>query len=243
MTSIANSSTDAIYAKDREGRYTLFNNRAEQIIGKSKEEVLGHDDTLLFPPDQADLIKENDRLLVEQDTMTTFHQGLDTNEGPVTFLTTKGPLRDEAGEVIGVFGISRDITAIHKIEQELREKETRLRTLFHTLPDLIWLKDPGGIYLACNPAFERLFGATEQEILGKTDYDFVDKELADLFRANDRAAMDAGDSLSNNEWVTFADDGHRALLLTTKNPFFDDQGTLIGVLGIGRDITSIPASG
>ncbi|MEL0586611.1 MAG: PAS domain S-box protein [Candidatus Thiodiazotropha sp. (ex. Lucinoma kazani)] len=239
MNSIANSSMDAIYAKDREGRYTLFNNRAEQIIGKSKDEVLGYDDTLLFPPDQADMIKENDRILVEQDTMTSFHQGLDTDEGPITFLTTKGPLRDESGEIIGVFGVSRDVTAIHKIEQELREKETRLRTLFHTLPDLIWLKDHTGVYLACNPAFERLFGATEAEILGKTDYDFVDKELADFFRANDQAAIDAGGSLSNKEWVTFADDGHRALLLTTKTPFFDDQNTLIGVLGIGRDITSL----
>ncbi|EKD38572.1 MAG: PAS/PAC sensor hybrid histidine kinase [uncultured bacterium] len=93
------------------------------------------------------------------------------------------------------------------------------------------------MYLSCNQVFERLFGASEAEILGKTDYDFVDRELADFFVANDRKAIAAGKPTSNEEWVTFADDGHRALLDTIKTPMYDSQGTLIGVLGIGHDIT------
>ncbi|MEW8026439.1 MAG: PAS domain S-box protein [Candidatus Thiodiazotropha sp.] len=239
ISSIANSSLDAIYAKDHEGRYTLFNKQAEHFIGRSRNEVLGHDDTSLFPHDQAKEIMENDRLLISEDRVVSFHQTLDTDEGSATFLTTKGPLRDENGKIIGVFGISRDITALHLIEANLREKESRLRALFQTIPDLIWLKDPHGVYLSCNQTFERFFGAVESEILGKTDYDFVNQELADFFRANDRAAIDAGEPVSNKERITFADDGHEALLLTTKTPLFDDTDTLIGVLGIGRDITSL----
>jgi PAS domain S-box-containing protein len=99
-----------------------------------------------------------------------------------------------------------------------------------------------GVYLACNTTFERFFGAKEQDIVGKTDYDFVSPEQADFFRAHDRKAMEFNASCSNEEWVTFADDGHRALLYTTKTPMYETNGTLIGVLGIGRDITALKSA-
>ena len=83
----------------------------------------------------------------------------------------------------------------------------------------------------------RVFGAKEADIVGKTDYDFVDKELADFFRENDNKAIFAGKTTSNEEWITFADDGHRIFLDTIKTPMYDEQGMLIGILGIGRDIT------
>jgi PAS domain S-box-containing protein len=118
------------------------------------------------------------------------------------------------------------------------EHESRhLKTLVHALPDLVWLKDTEGVYLGCNPRFERFFGAPESGIVGRTDYDFVDRELADSFREHDRRAMAKGEPSVNEEWVSFADDGHRELLETTKTPMFDGRGRLIGVLGIGHDIT------
>jgi len=80
-------------------------------------------------------------------------------------------------------------------------------------------------------------GACAADILGRTDYDFVDRELADFFRENDRRAMAKGGPAVNEEWITFASDGHRELVETTKAPVHDPQGRLIGVLGIGHDIT------
>ncbi len=119
----------------------------------------------------------------------------------------------------------------------LKRNERFLNTIIITLPDLIWLKDPDGVYLACNSRFEEFFGASEAEILGKTDYDFVDTELADYFRAHDKKAILNGSPSVNEERVTFASDGHRELLETTKTPMLDDDGELIGVLGIGHNIT------
>jgi len=119
----------------------------------------------------------------------------------------------------------------------LENERAQLRTLLDTLPDLIWLKDPDGIYLSCNKRFEEFFGASEAQICGKTDFDFVDRELAEFFRQNDRAALAANGPRSNEEWVTFASDDHRELLLTTKAPMHDSSGRLIGVLGVARDIT------
>jgi PAS domain S-box-containing protein len=134
-------------------------------------------------------------------------------------------------------GILRDTTDRKRAEEELRDSENRLHTLVQAIPDLIWMKDKDGIYLSCNTMFERFFGAREADIAGKTDYDFVDRELADAFRDHDNKAMAAGKTTSNEEWITFADDGHRVFLDTIKTPMYDAGGTLIGVLGIGRDIT------
>ena len=112
-----------------------------------------------------------------------------------------------------------------------------LRALVQSMPDLVWIKDENGRFLACNKRFEHYFGAPENEIIGRTDYDFVDKETADFFREKDRQAIASGYPSSNEEWVTFADDGHTELLETTKTPMYDSDGRLIGVLGVGHDIT------
>ncbi len=121
---------------------------------------------------------------------------------------------------------------------ELEDQRQQLLTLVHTIPDLVWLKNLQGVYLACNPAFERFLGSTESEIVGHTDYDFIDTELADFFRTRDQAAAKASNPLVNEEWVTFADDGRLALVETVKTPLADGTGNVIGVLGIARDITA-----
>ncbi|GET34603.1 hypothetical protein PbJCM13498_34660 [Prolixibacter bellariivorans] len=131
----------------------------------------------------------------------------------------------------------RDINAHKPADNEWRNSEAQLHALLQAIPDLVWLKDAGGVYLACNPMFERLYGAKEVDMIGKTDYDFVDRELADFFREHDRKAMEAGKPTSNEEWLTFADDGHKIFSDTIKTPMYDENGNLIGVLGIGRDIT------
>ncbi len=123
------------------------------------------------------------------------------------------------------------------IERDLARERRLLRTVLNTIPDLVWLKDPEGKYLNANPMFERLMGAPEAVLLGKTDFEFVDRELAEFFRAHDARAAAAGKPSVNEEWLTFADDGHRALHETIKTPMYDERGGLVGVLGIARDIT------
>jgi PAS domain S-box-containing protein len=129
--------------------------------------------------------------------------------------------------------------ALQATQEAVARERTILRTLLDTLPDLVWLKDPDGVYLACNQRFELFFGAREKDILGKTDYDFVDRALADAFRANDRAAIERDGPTVNEETVTYATDGHQELLKTTKTPMRADDGHLIGVLGIAHDITEV----
>ena len=122
-------------------------------------------------------------------------------------------------------------------EEAFGKSEIHLRTLIKTIPDLIWMKDQDGVYLMCNSRFEDFFGAKEKEIIGKTDYDFVEKEQADFFRRHDKVAMDLGRPSRNEEKVTFAVDGHSEILETIKTPMFLGDDQIAGVLGIGRDMT------
>jgi diguanylate cyclase (GGDEF)-like protein/PAS domain S-box-containing protein len=126
---------------------------------------------------------------------------------------------------------------VKTLERGKRRAESLLRAILQTIPDLVWLKDEAGVYLACNRMFERLYGAAEADIIGKTDYDFVNRELADSFREHDLMAMQADKIDITERWITFADDGHRIYVETIKSAMYDDKGNLIGVLGIARDMT------
>lgn len=119
----------------------------------------------------------------------------------------------------------------------LNQNQKFFRSLISAIPDLVWVKDPQGVYLACNEAFERFFGAKEDKIVGKTDYDFVDRELADFFRFHDKRAMESDRPCVNEEWLTLAVTGDRILVETIKTPVKGDEGVLLGILGIARNIT------
>ncbi|ADE12790.1 PAS domain S-box protein [Sideroxydans lithotrophicus] len=147
-------------------------------------------------------------------------------------------LVDSAGRMAGLVS-EHDLTqtmASGLMEEKFEVDELFLRTFIDTIPDLVWLKDADGLYLACNRRFEALYGASEKDIIGKTDYDFVRREQADAFRKHDLKAMAEDQSSANEEWLEFAD-GSRGLFETIKTPMRDNQGQLIGVLGVARDIT------
>ena len=129
-------------------------------------------------------------------------------------------------------------TLVAQRTQEIIAARRQLETTFAAIPDLVWLKDPNGVYLSCNPPFERFFGAKEAEIVGKTDHDFVNQQLADFFREYDQKAIAVGKPNINEEWLTFAESGYCGWFETIKTPLCDAEGNLMGVLGISRDITA-----
>ena len=136
--------------------------------------------------------------------------------------------------------IDQKNNTISKIEERkslLEYQSAFAYTLINTIPDMVWLKDLDGIYLACNPMFENFFGAKESEIIGKSDFDFVDAELAQSFRDHDRVAIAAGGSRTNEEVLTFADGSYTGTFDTVKTLMKNGDGDTIGVLGISRDIS------
>jgi PAS domain S-box-containing protein len=159
--------------------------------------------------------------------------------GDLNRLISCTPVFNKEGLLEKVIHLATDITERKRAEEALRRNEGLLRAVLDSIPDLIWLKDPNGISLACDPMLERLLGASAERILGKTDYAFLDQEQADCLRAHDHktGTIAAGKPCRNEEWITLADNGQRLLLDTLKTPMYDAKGALVGVLGIGRDIT------
>ncbi|MBN2894275.1 MAG: EAL domain-containing protein [Campylobacterales bacterium] len=148
------------------------------------------------------------------------------------------PIKNEQGEVVRAIEYVKDITQEVKAKNALIDQKAFFRTIIQTIPDLVWIKDPEGVYLGCNPRFEQLYDVSEAQIIGKADYDFVDADLADFFRAHDLNAMRHNGPIINEEWLTFAANGYKGYFETTKTPMVDAQGALIGVLGVARDITA-----
>lgn len=192
----------------------------------------------IIHPDDIEMSDKMIRQAIEAGRKWVVERRIIHRDGSLRWVYEEGvAIRNKHGDVAFLDGFILDRTEHKQIELELKKNERHLRTLIETIPDLIWLKDAEGVYLSCNPEFERFFGARESEIVGKTDYDFVDRELADFFREKDRAAMAAGKPSMNEEEIIYADDGHRALLETIKTPLYDSERKQVGVLGIARDIT------
>lgn len=143
----------------------------------------------------------------------------------------------EDGRIASVLCVARDITEQKKSENALRQTQNRLWAVIDTIPDLVWMKDCNGVYLAANRAFERFLGAREQEIIGKTDYDFVCKEQADFFRQKDLAAIAANQICINEEVIQYHGEEQQRWLETRKVTVHDSNGDTLGVLGIGRDVS------
>jgi PAS domain S-box-containing protein len=133
LEGIVEGSTDAIFVKDLEGRYLLFNSAASDIMGKRCNEVLGHDDTLLFTPKEAAAVMARDREVISGGSIVAYEESVTTRSGEqsIVFHATKGPLYDAAGNVMGLFGISRNITGQKESEERalvtLRRQQAQLR--------------------------------------------------------------------------------------------------------------------
>lgn len=168
LVAIAESSEDAIFAKDAEGRYLLFNNAAARYVGRPAEAVLGQDDRALFPAEQADHVMAIDRRVRESGQAETNEETLMTAAGERVFLATKGPLRGPDGKVFGTFGISRDITARIRGEETARRLADDMNATLQAIPDLLFEIDAAGRYLKVRAANESQLAAAPNVLLGRT---------------------------------------------------------------------------
>ncbi len=224
---------------DKSGHIIFSNKRMVELFGNTPDTLVGKA--------YADLINSSESNKALERMFQLIHGKLDhvslermyQRSDGTTFLghLSGQRMNHPDGTFWALVGVITDITETKKTEAALVQSEGQLRTLVNTIPDLIWLKDEAGVYLSFNKTFECFFGAKESDIIGRTDYDFVNKALADFFRDHDRKAMAAGRPSMNEEELTFADNGYHGLFETIKTPMHDAGGNLIGVLGIARDIS------
>jgi PAS domain S-box-containing protein len=173
LRSIIDSTPDAIYVKDPDGRYLLVNAAAERFVGKPAAEILGKDDCALFPPAEAEAIMAADRREMEEPAPRTWEETLTSSTGATTtFWSTKGPIRRQDGSLVGLFGIARDVTERAHIQAALELSEAKFSTAFKTSPDSVNINRlSDGLYLEISDGFTEMTGFTRDDVQGKTSAD------------------------------------------------------------------------
>ena len=167
LQAISDNAGDIIFAKDLQGRYQFFNRIACEEVGLSVDQVLGRDDTQIFNPEVAARLRANDAQVLEMGHNQRFEEEINTPQGPQFNFSTKGPMRDADGRVVGLFGVSRNITPQRQAERALRESEAHYRSVVAVLGDGILVCDPQGRVLSCNPAAERAIGVSQSDWQGR----------------------------------------------------------------------------
>jgi PAS domain S-box-containing protein len=230
---------DSVYFKDGAGRFLRLNRALARRFGLADPaEAVGKTDFHFFTPEHA-----QQAAAVEQAILKTGQPvvGLEEKEtwpdGRVTWVaTTKLPLCDRDGRVVGTCGISRDVTDHHRAELALRDSEALYHSLVETLPLNVFRKDRQGRFTFANQRFCQTTGRPLEELLGKTDYDFYPAHLADKYRRDDQAVMEQHTNLDLVEEHQ-APAGDKRYVQVLKTPVYDSRGEVIGTQAFFWDVT------
>ncbi|MBA4003347.1 MAG: GGDEF domain-containing protein, partial [Delftia sp.] len=164
LDSVISGTSDAVFVKDLRGRYLLVNRAAASLVGRQAEDIVGKDDFALFPFGIASAIRRKDQAVLRQE-VATHEEQLTVEPGrTLDLLVTKGPVRNTAGHIAGLFGISRDITERKRFERELAQAAV----VFDSSHQGIMVVDPGRRITRVNPAFTRITGYASEDVIGKT---------------------------------------------------------------------------
>jgi len=164
LDAIANGSPDAIFAKDLQGRYVFANRETCRLLGQAESVVLGHGDDSVFPLHEAEMLTQADAEVLRSGQLVQREEQLTTVDGQRVYLASKGPLRGPDGSIIGLFGVSRDITERKRIEDVHRQ----WAMAFENTRDGVMIADDQGRIQAINRAFTEITGYTEADALGRT---------------------------------------------------------------------------
>ena len=232
--SLAANMPDNVARWDVQGCYLYVNPTHERTLGIAASELIGKP-----LPDTHEHVKAAiAQVVATGQVVELVRQSVPVGDEIQIHEVSLVPERDAAGHVVSVLGLGRNMTEFYRMQETMEKAHWLLRSVLQGIPDPVWMKDADGAFVVCNQGVVRLFNMKEEEIIGKTDYDFFDAEMAEFYQNKDRAALEAGGICINEEWWTFGDNGEKALMETSKVQVRSPDGKLIGVLGVARDITA-----
>ena len=237
---LVETTSDFVWEVDQNGFYTYANPKVKDLLGYDPEEVIGKTPFDLMPLDEAERIAKLFGDIVESGRAFATLENINLHkDGRRVVLETSGvPILDAKGNLVGYRGIDRDITERKLAEERLAEDRTLLRTLIDNLPDLIYAKHIDGRFVLANEAFVDFVGeATEQEIIGRTDFDFFPGDQAIKYYADEQVVLNSGQPLINKQEQVEDKARRGRWVLSTKAPLRDGSGKIIGLVCLNRDIT------
>ncbi len=246
LDAIISGTTDAIFVKDLQGRYLMINAAGASFLGRIVEEVIGKDDTELFSLDTARQIMAGDRRVIAAGETQTYEE-VGTAMGVTrTYLSTKGVYRDSQGNVIGLIGISRDITERKQMEEALRKSRDQLAIILGGITDGITVQDPTWRLIYANETAARIVGyPSAQALLEAPLQEVMEKfEIMDEFRQPfprdqlpGRIALQGKPGPETLLCFREVATSEERWSIAKATPVFDEQGQVQFVVNIFHEIT------
>jgi diguanylate cyclase (GGDEF)-like protein/PAS domain S-box-containing protein len=228
-----------IYTKDTAGRYTFVNEMVCQLFGRPREQIVGRDDSHFFDLEKSNELRVNDqRVMGLGETIMGEELNVVQPSGETRiYWSVKAPVRNAAGKIVGMCGISNDITERKRLEKEVEKQQQMLDTILNNVDAYVYLKNSERRYLYVNNRTAELFGRPAEQIVGRVDEDLMPKELADNFGKLDRQVFESQSKQCGEE--TFRDQSgavrhYWSIKMPIKLP--DQPDALIG---LSSDITEL----
>jgi len=249
LQNIIDTVADFIYIKDINSRFIQANKSVANNMGTTPDELIGKTDFDFYPKKLAQKFFEDEQKVIKsgQSVRNEVEPSIDQEGNKLIISTTKAPLKNASGKIIGSIGIGRNITAekqaeeeVKKANEEIRLERNQLRTLIDNIPDYIYIKDTECRFAVANKTLARTVRVdSPDDLIGKTDFDFYPEELARKFYKDELNVMKTRQPLINHEEPGIDEHGKKLFISSTKVPLIANKGEIKGIIGIGRDITAL----
>lgn len=237
LQAVLDGTTDVIFVKDAAGKYLFINRIGAQLVGKSMDEIVGQDDSSLFEPSVAANIRAIDQRVMAEGTPITYEQPGPLLAADHTFLLTKSPYRNAAGELLGVIGIARDISPQKRAAEVLADSARRFSTLANNSPTGIYEADADGASIYVNNMCCELFEASREQLLRQEGWNVIHPDDLPWVVERWQRFMASSDSSYQVEF-RFLFPGERIKhIVATALPLHDELGTKTGYIGNIIDVT------
>ncbi|SDX07202.1 PAS domain S-box-containing protein [Lutibacter oricola] len=228
-----------IYWKDRESKFLGCNNAYLKEMGLNKEEdVIGKTDFDVHLKKDAERFRASEiEIMSQAQPKLKYIEVINKTNKTQSVLTSKVPFFNDNKDVIGILGVSEDITERIEKEKELALSKEVLRKVLDNIPIRVFWKDRESKFLGCNESYYKGINfKSDKDVIGKTDYDWNDKEVADKTRKDELEIINSG--IPKLRYLEkFIDNGEEVVFSTNKLPFIDQNNNIIGTIGTSVDIT------
>lgn len=237
---LINNIPDHIYIKDKKNRFIIINKAMTDFLGKNPEDFIGKTDFDFFPKEKA-----KEYSMDEINVMKTGKPIIDKVENVIYsgreywMSSSKVPWYDKNGNIMGTMGISRDVTRRKQTEDGILGREKSFfNALMDNITESIFFKDLNSRFIRINQACAKKFGINDpEEAVGKTDFDFFSDEHARQAYEDEQRIIRTGEPIINFEEKETYENRADRWASTSKIPWYNENGKIIGIFGITRDIT------
>jgi len=239
LEEVINNVGSYIYTKDIHGCYTFVNHAVEKVFDTSSEGIIGKDDSHFFDLEIYNQLKINDQKVLSENTLISSEEvNLIKSTGELkTFHTVKKSLINDAGKIIGMCGISTDISQQKALENTVKEQNKLLDAVLNNVDAYIYMKDDQRYFRYVNNKTAEMFGQSHDNIIGQLDSDVIGEEMANHFWQSDKLVFETNEKQTIEEVV---DDGEGNLrhYLSMKMPYQINEESQ-ALIGFSTDVTEL----